>query len=91
MARLATLVREVKRESPNTIFAIGGDFLSRTRRLRTQETNVGDFVADLLRERLGSDGAFISGGAIRTNRTAVTWSCACPLIPRNSQNENRTV
>ena len=28
MARLATLVREVKRENPNTIFAIGGDFLS---------------------------------------------------------------
>src|SRR5262249_21664939 len=27
MARLATLVREVKRENPNTIFAIGGDFL----------------------------------------------------------------
>ena len=28
MARLATLVREVKRENPNTVFAIGGDFLS---------------------------------------------------------------
>src|SRR5262249_26880811 len=28
MARLATLVREVRRENPNTIFVIGGDFLS---------------------------------------------------------------
>jgi 5'-nucleotidase / UDP-sugar diphosphatase len=42
---------------------------ARTSRLRTQETNVGDFVADLLRERLGTDAAFINGGAIRTNRT----------------------
>jgi 5'-nucleotidase len=42
---------------------------ARTSRLRTQETNVGDFVADRLRERLGTDAAFINGGAIRTNRT----------------------
>jgi 5'-nucleotidase len=42
---------------------------ARTGRLRTQETNVGDLVADLLRERLGTDAAFINGGAIRTNRT----------------------
>jgi len=28
MARLATLVKEIKRENPNTVFAIGGDFLS---------------------------------------------------------------
>jgi 5'-nucleotidase / UDP-sugar diphosphatase len=41
---------------------------ARTSRLRTQETNVGDFVADRLRERLGADAAFVNGGAIRTNR-----------------------
>ena len=28
MARLATLVHEARRENPNTIFVIGGDFLS---------------------------------------------------------------
>jgi 5'-nucleotidase len=28
MARLATLVREVRRENPNTVFALGGDTLS---------------------------------------------------------------
>jgi 2',3'-cyclic-nucleotide 2'-phosphodiesterase (5'-nucleotidase family) len=28
MARLATLVREIRRENPNTIFALAGDFLS---------------------------------------------------------------
>jgi 5'-nucleotidase len=41
---------------------------ARTSRLRTQETNVGDFVADRLREWLGADAAFVNGGAIRTNR-----------------------
>src|SRR6267378_2185066 len=42
---------------------------ARAARLRTEETNLGDFVADALRERLGSDAAVINGGAIRTNRT----------------------
>jgi 5'-nucleotidase len=38
-------------------------------KLRTEETNLGDFVADLVRERLGSDVALVNGGGIRTNRT----------------------
>jgi 5'-nucleotidase / UDP-sugar diphosphatase len=38
-------------------------------KLRTQETNLGDFVTDMIRERLGSDVAVVNGGAIRTNRT----------------------
>jgi 5'-nucleotidase len=38
-------------------------------KVRTQETNLGDFVADIIRERLGSDVAVVNGGAIRTNRT----------------------
>ena len=38
-------------------------------KVRTQETNLGDFVADTIRERLGSDVAVVNGGAIRTNRT----------------------
>ena len=41
---------------------------ARGSQLRTQETNVGDFVADRLREWLGADAAFVNGGAIRTNR-----------------------
>ena len=41
---------------------------ARGSRLRTEETNVGDFIADRLRERLGTDAAFVNGGAIRTNR-----------------------
>jgi len=42
---------------------------ARSHQLRTQETNLGDFVADRLRERLETDAAVINGGAIRTNRT----------------------
>ena len=42
---------------------------ARSGKLRTEETNLGDFVTDALRERLGSDVAAINGGAIRTNRT----------------------
>jgi 5'-nucleotidase / UDP-sugar diphosphatase len=36
--------------------------------VRTQESNLGDFVADAMRERLRTDVAVINGGAIRTNR-----------------------
>ena len=42
---------------------------ARSHQLRTQETNLGDFVADRLRERLETDAAVINAGAIRTNRT----------------------
>jgi 2',3'-cyclic-nucleotide 2'-phosphodiesterase (5'-nucleotidase family) len=52
---------------------------ARTSRVRTQETNVGDFITDLLRERLGSDVALLNGGAIRTNRTVP----AGPLTKRD--------
>jgi 5'-nucleotidase / UDP-sugar diphosphatase len=40
-----------------------------TTRIRTRESNLGDFVADALRERLATDVAVINGGAIRGNRT----------------------
>lgn len=42
---------------------------ARGSKLRTEETNLGDFVADLMRRRLGTDVALVHGGAIRTNRT----------------------
>jgi 5'-nucleotidase len=38
-------------------------------KLRTGETNLGDFVTDLMRERLASDVALVNGGAIRGNHT----------------------
>ncbi len=37
-------------------------------KLRSEETNLGDFIADLMRARLGSDVALVNGGGIRTNR-----------------------
>lgn len=50
-------------------------------KLRTGETNIGDFVADLMRERMGSDVALLNGGGIRTNRTVP----AGPLTQRDVQ------
>ena len=38
-------------------------------KLRTEETNVGDFVTDLMRERMRTHVALINGGAIRTDQT----------------------
>jgi len=52
---------------------------ARSRELRTQETNLGDFVADRLRERLDTNAAVVNGGAIRTNRTVP----AGPLTKRD--------
>ena len=37
-------------------------------KLTTEETNLGDFVADVMRERLQSDVALVNSGAIRGNR-----------------------
>jgi 5'-nucleotidase len=36
--------------------------------LRTHETNLGNFIADAMRARLGADVAVINGGGIRTDR-----------------------
>jgi 5'-nucleotidase len=42
---------------------------ARASKVRTEESNLGDFVTDVMRERLGTDVALLNGGAIRTNRT----------------------
>lgn len=36
--------------------------------VRRRETNLGNFVADVMRERLGADVALLNGGALRGNR-----------------------
>ena len=41
---------------------------ARTSTLRTGETNLGDFVADVMRARLQADVAVMNGGGIRSNR-----------------------
>ncbi len=38
-------------------------------KLRSQETNLGNFVADVMRARMGTDVALVNGGGIRTDRT----------------------
>jgi 2',3'-cyclic-nucleotide 2'-phosphodiesterase (5'-nucleotidase family) len=67
------LVRDYARRLDRELDAVVGKssvpLEARSATLRTEETNLGDFVADALRERLGTDVAVINGGAIRTNRT----------------------
>jgi 5'-nucleotidase len=67
------LVRDYARRLDRELDAVVGKSTvpleARSATLRTEETNLGDFVTDALRERLGADVAVINGGAIRTNRT----------------------
>ena len=67
------LVRDYARRLDRELDAVVGQSTvpleARSATQRTEETNLGDFVADALRERVGSDVAVINGGAIRTNRT----------------------
>jgi 2',3'-cyclic-nucleotide 2'-phosphodiesterase (5'-nucleotidase family) len=67
------LVRDYARRLDRELDAVVGKsrvpLEARSATLRTEETNLGDFVADALRERLGTDVALVNGGAIRTNRT----------------------
>ena len=68
-ALVATYGTLLDRELDSVIGRTEVELEARGHHLRTQETNLGDFVADLLRERLATDAAFVNGGAIRTNRT----------------------
>ena len=61
--------RRLDRELDSVVGKSSVPLEARSATLRTEETNLGDFVADALRERLGTDVAVINGGAIRTNRT----------------------
>ncbi len=60
----ATLEREL--DQPVGLAEVGLD--GREREVRSRETNLGDLVADVIRERLGADLALLNGGAIRGNR-----------------------
>jgi 2',3'-cyclic-nucleotide 2'-phosphodiesterase (5'-nucleotidase family) len=62
-----------------TIGATAVPLEARSSKVRTAETNLGDFIVDLVRARLGSDVALLNGGAIRTNRTVP----AGPLTKRD--------
>lgn len=47
---------------------LGSPMDSRTTLVRTEETAIGNLIADALRSRLSTDIAFINGGGIRANR-----------------------
>ncbi len=59
---------------------------SGTRIVRTQETAIGNFCADALRAVLGSDIAFVNGGAIRADiyRGDVTYNALLKVFPFNN-------
>jgi 2',3'-cyclic-nucleotide 2'-phosphodiesterase (5'-nucleotidase family) len=48
-------------------------------KLRTQETNLGNFVTDVMRARMDADVALVNSGGIRTDRTVP----AGPLTKRD--------
>ncbi len=60
----AVLERELDQPVGRTEAPLDG----REREVRTGQTNLGDFVADVMRDRLGADLALLNGGAIRGNR-----------------------
>ena len=60
----ATLERELDQPVGRAEVPLDG----REHEVRTRETNLGDFVADVMRDRLGADVALLNGGAIRGNR-----------------------
>src|SRR5262245_43926370 len=72
-AAVEALVRDYARRLDRELDMVVGKSTvpleARSSKLRTEETNLGDFVTDALRDRLGTDVATINGGAIRTNRT----------------------
>ncbi|PYN27956.1 MAG: hypothetical protein DMD76_06755 [Candidatus Rokuibacteriota bacterium] len=58
------LGRELDAEIGRTTVALE----ARRAPLRTQETNLGDFIADAMRIRLGADVALLNSGGVRTDR-----------------------
>jgi len=60
-ARMASALGQVVGQSRVALEA-------RTRAVRTRESNLGNFIADAMREALQADVALVNGGAIRSNR-----------------------
>ena len=65
LAHAAT--RELDRELGVAIGRTAVPLEGRRSALRTRETNLGNLVADLMRERMGTDVALINGGGIRAD------------------------
>ena len=69
VARLvAGYAAQLGRELDTVVGRTAAPLDARRSPLRTQETNIGDFVADAMRARLGTDVALMNGGGIRSDR-----------------------
>lgn len=70
--QVAALVRQYAGRLDRALDAVVGatavPLEARRRPSRTQETNLGDFIADAMRARLDADVALVNGGGIRTDR-----------------------
>lgn len=70
--QVAALVRRyadrLNRELDTVVGRTAVPLEARRAPLRSGETNLGNFVADAMRARLGADAALINGGGIRTDR-----------------------
>ena len=69
---MAALVDGYARESRQMLGAVVGrsavPLEARASRLRTSETNLGNFVTDVMRERMGAEVALTNGGGIRSEQ-----------------------
>jgi 5'-nucleotidase len=69
---MAALVEGYARQTRDMLATVVGrsavPLEARASRLRTSETNLGNFVADVMRERLGADVALTNGGGIRSEQ-----------------------
>ncbi|CEJ09852.1 Trifunctional nucleotide phosphoesterase protein YfkN precursor [bacterium YEK0313] len=68
LARVQEYEKLLAQELDVVIAVLSGELDSRTAIVRSQETAIGDLIADAMREATGADVAVINGGGIRGNR-----------------------
>lgn len=68
LARVQDYEKLLAQELDVVIATLTGELDSRTAIVRSQETAIGDLIADAMREATGADVAVINGGGIRGNR-----------------------
>ena len=68
LARVQEYEKLLAQELDVVIATLTGELDSRTAIVRSQETAIGDLIADAMREATGADVAVINGGGIRGNR-----------------------
>jgi 5'-nucleotidase / UDP-sugar diphosphatase len=83
---------ELSKELDVTVATLGAELDSRSAMVRSQETAIGDLVADAIRSSTGADAALTNGGGIRANKQ---YPAGAALTRRDILSElpfgNRTV